>query len=86
MTASEFQKSNLEALAREKARGELPVHFIALLADLVRAYQREVNPADDWTQTAMTKDDFDEVTKEYRAAKEWLSANGRHELPQREQP
>jgi hypothetical protein len=46
-----------------------------LLADLVRAYEREVNPVNDWTQTAMTQEDFDAATKEYRLAKEWLSAN-----------
>ena len=48
---------------------------ILLLADLVRAYEREVNPASDWTQTAMTKKDFEQATKEYRTAKKWLSAN-----------
>ena len=52
---------------------------VSVLADLVRAYQREVNPADDWMQTAMTKENFDDVTKEYRAAKEWLSANDQAE-------
>lgn len=43
-----------------------------LLADLVRAYEREVNPASSWKDTALTKDEFDTATKEYRAAKEWL--------------
>ena len=49
-----------------------PAH---LLADLVRAYEREVNPASDWTETALTEDEFATATSEYRAAKEWLSAN-----------
>lgn len=46
-----------------------------LLADLVRAYDREVNPSSDWTQTALTEDEFSTATKEYRAAKAFLSAN-----------
>lgn len=45
-----------------------------ILEDLVRAYEREVNPADNWTQTAISEKEFLEVTKEYRAAKEWLKS------------
>jgi len=55
-----------------------------LLADLLRAYEREVNPAYDWTETALTQDEFAYATKEYRAAKEWLSANSNEHPPQRQ--
>lgn len=51
------------------------VRCIALLADLVHAYEREVNPASDWRETALTEDEFELATREYRAAKQWLSAN-----------
>lgn len=56
---------------------DMAIRFSDLLADLVRAYEREVNPANDWTQTAMTKEEFEESRKEYQAAKEWLSANAK---------
>ena len=43
-----------------------------LLHDLVKAYRREVNPADSWRDTALTEKEFDKATKEYRAAVEYL--------------
>jgi hypothetical protein len=45
------------------------------LKGLVKAYEREVNPASSWENTALTKDEFDSVTKEYFHAKEILNRN-----------
>lgn len=49
----------------------------SLLRDLVLAYEREVNPASDWRDTALTEDEFMKATAEYRAAKQWLADNDR---------
>lgn len=47
----------------------------SLLSSLVSAYEREVRTTNDWTDTALTKEEWDDATKEYRAAKEWLEKN-----------
>ena len=44
-----------------------------ILLNLVRAYEREVNPTSDWQDTALTQEEFDEATKEYRSAIDWLA-------------
>ena len=49
---------------------KVPHEFI-LLKNLVSAYEREVNPASKWQDTALTEEEFNEQTKAYREAKEY---------------
>ena len=51
----------------------MKTEFQKVLRDLVLAYEREVNPAKHWYDTALTLEEFDYSTKEYRRAKEWLA-------------
>jgi len=53
----------------------MKTEFQKVLKDLVMAYEREVNPSCDWKDTALTKEEFEDATKEYRRAKEWLIKN-----------
>ena len=45
-----------------------------VLADLIAAYEREVNPAPDWRDTALTYSEWLDATAEYRAAKAVLDS------------
>ena len=45
-----------------------------VLADLIAAYEREVNPAQDWRDTALTYSEWLDATAEYRAAKAVLDS------------
>lgn len=47
----------------------------SLLSSLVSAYKREVQPANKWSDTALTIREWHHATKEYKAAKEWLEKN-----------
>ena len=50
-----------------------------VLADLIAAYEREVNPASDWKDTAMTQLEWLDATAEYRTAKAVLDSLAKSE-------
>ena len=50
-----------------------------VLADLIAAYEREVNPAKDWRDTALTYSEWLSATAEYRTAKAVLDSLAKSE-------
>lgn len=65
-------RTNDAELTDLRARNEV---LAVLLRDMVTAYEREVQPCESWDETAMLESEWNAATKEYRAAKQALTAD-----------